>query len=90
MWQKYIMAGSLDEAVSALAKFGEEARIIAGGTDLILEIERGVRKDITTLIDVSKIPGLENIVEDTDGVIHIGPLATHNHVVSSPLIREKA
>ncbi len=90
MWQKYIMAGSLDEAVSALAEFGEEARIIAGGTDLILEIERGVRKGITTLIDVSKIPGLENIVEDTDGVIHIGPLATHNHVVSSPLIREKA
>jgi len=65
MWQKYIMAGSLDEAVSALAEFGEEARIIAGGTDLILEIERGVRKGITTLIDVSKIPGLENIVEDT-------------------------
>lgn len=90
MWQKYIMASSLEEAVSTLAELGDQARIIAGGTDLILEIERGVRKGITTLIDVSKIPGLEDITEDADGVIHIGPLATHNHVVSSPLIREKA
>ena len=90
MWQNYIMAGSLEEAVSALAEWGEQGRIIAGGTDLILEIQREMRPEITTIIDVTKIPGLEEIYEDATGRIHIGPLATHHHVVASDLIREKA
>ena len=90
MWQNYIMAESLDEAVAALSEKGENARIIAGGTDLILEIERGGRPGLKTIIDVSKIPGLDQITEDEDGMIHLGPTVTHNHVVASKLIREKA
>ena len=90
MWHKYILAESIEEAIEALAETGDTARIIAGGTDLILEIERGVRQGITTIIDITKIPGLDDINEDQDGVIHMGPLVTHNHVVASPLIRKKA
>ncbi len=90
MWQKYILAETIEGAVQALYTNGDSARIIAGGTDLILEIERGVRKGITTIIDITRIPGLEQIWEDEAGVIHMGPLVTHNHVVASPLIREKA
>ncbi len=90
MWQNYIMAKSLDEAVKSLSNQNGTSRIIAGGTDLILEIERGVRPDVKTIIDISKIPGLDAITEDEKGVIHIGPNVTHNHVVASPLIREKA
>ncbi len=90
MWQNYILAESLEHAVSALAEWGEEGRIIAGGTDLILEIQRNTRPGVKTIIDITKIPGLEDIWEDEDGVIHIGPLATHHHVVASDLIREKA
>ena len=90
MWEKYVLAESIADAVAALAEGGEKARIIAGGTDLILEIERGVRQGITTLVDITKIPGLDEIFEDPNGVIHLGPLVTHNHVVASPLIREKA
>lgn len=89
MWNKYILAESIEEAVEALSEEGAAARIIAGGTDLILEIERGVREGINTIIDITKIPGLDEITEDQDGVIHMGPLVTHNHVVASPLIREK-
>lgn len=90
MWEQYRISGSIKEAVSALSEEGGAARIIAGGTDLILEIERGVRKDIKTLIDISAIPGQDEITEDQNGVIHIGPLVTHNHILSSRLIREKA
>jgi carbon-monoxide dehydrogenase medium subunit len=90
MWQNYIMAESLEEAAKILAESNGKARIIAGGTDLILEIERGVRPDLKTIIDISKIPGLDSISEDRDGYIHILPNVTHNHVVASPLIREKA
>ncbi len=90
MWEQYRLVSSIEEAVSALSELGDKARIIAGGTDLILEIERGIRKGIKTLIDISAIPGLDEINEDQDGVIHIGPLVTHNHIVASPLIRKKA
>ncbi|MFW5713321.1 MAG: FAD binding domain-containing protein [Brevefilum sp.] len=90
MWQNYILAESVEHAVSALAEWGEGGRIIAGGTDLILEIERNVRPKVKTIIDITKIPSLEEIWEDENGVIHIGPLVTHHHVVASDLIREKA
>ncbi len=90
MWKNYIMAELLDEAIDALSKNKETSRIISGGTDLILEIERGVRPGVQTIIDISKVPGLDSITEDKEGVIHIGPNVTHNHVVASSLIREQA
>ncbi len=90
MWKNYILAASVDEALSALAEGGSAARIIAGGTDLILEMERNVREGIETLIDITQIPGLDQIGEDAEGKIHIGPLVTHNHILASNLIREKA
>ncbi len=90
MWQKYILAESIKQAKKELAEACESGRIIAGGTDLILELERGMRKGISTIIDITKIPGMDDIYEDENGIIHIGPLVTHNHVIASSLIREKA
>ena len=90
MWQNYINATSIDDVLKALSEQGERARIVAGGTDLILELERGVRKNIDTLIDVTRIPNLDQIKLDEDGIIHLGPLVTHNHCVESKLIRERA
>jgi len=90
MWHDYINVVSVEETLELLSEHGEKARIIAGATDLILEIERGVRIDIDTLIDVSRIPNLDEITLDEDGVIHLGPLVTHNHCVVSKIIREKA
>ncbi len=89
MWEAYYTPATLDEALTLLAEHGQAARIIAGGTDIIIELERGVRKGITTLIDITRIPGLDSITLGEDGLIHIGPLATHNHVAGSPLIVER-
>jgi xanthine dehydrogenase iron-sulfur cluster and FAD-binding subunit A len=90
MWHEYINATTIDEVLQALSERGESARIVAGATDLILELERGVRTDIDTLIDVTRISNLDHITIDEDNVIHLGPLVTHNHCVESRLIRARA
>ncbi|MBI5294325.1 MAG: FAD binding domain-containing protein [Chloroflexi bacterium] len=90
MWHEYITATTTDEVVNLLAEKGERARIVAGATDLILELERGARKGVDTLIDVTRIPALDLITLDEDDIIHLGPMVTHNHCVASKLIRERA
>jgi xanthine dehydrogenase iron-sulfur cluster and FAD-binding subunit A len=90
MWQKYINAANLDEALQALNEFQGKARIVAGGTDLLLEMERGVRKGIKVLVDITRVEGLDQIKLDEQQVIHLGPMVTHNQCVASKLIRENA
>ena len=93
MYTTYLSPATLDDALALKAQHGERARIIAGGTDLLLEMERGVRVapngDPLALIDLTRIPGLAEIRE-ADGVIHLGPLVTHNQAAASPLISAKA
>jgi xanthine dehydrogenase iron-sulfur cluster and FAD-binding subunit A len=90
MWTHYITAATVEEVVETLASRGPGARIVAGATDLILEMELGVRKGIDTLIDVTRIPALSEIRKDSDGIIHLGPLVTHNDCVASALLRKQA
>lgn len=90
MWNEYINVTSVDEVLDILSANGPRARIIAGATDLLLEMERGVRVGIETLVDITRIPGLDEITMDEEGVIHLGPLVTHNHCVASKIIREEA
>ncbi|MBC8508420.1 MAG: FAD binding domain-containing protein [Chloroflexi bacterium] len=90
MWQKYINATEIDEVLDILSEYGERARIVAGATDLILEIERGIRTGIDVVVDITRIPDLDRIVLDEDDLIHLGPMVTHNHCVASKLVRERA
>lgn len=90
MWHEYYSITRLDEAIDILAERGERARIVAGATDLILEMERGVRTGIDTLIDITRLPNLDQIVLDEDGTIHMGALVTHNACAASNLIVERA
>ncbi len=87
MWKKYITPSSPQEVVEILSN-NKKARIVAGGTDLILEIERGMTQ-AETLIDISRLP-LNRITLDEDGTFHLGALITHNDVAGSKLLRERA
>lgn len=88
--ERYEIPGDLNSALRLIAQHGRAARIVAGGSDLLLELERGQRRDVRVLIDVTRIPGLAEISLGDDGLIHIGPLVTHNQAVASELIVERA
>jgi carbon-monoxide dehydrogenase medium subunit len=90
MWNKYITTTTIEETLECLGKYGERARLVAGSTDLILEIEKGVRKNIDVLIDISRITGQDQITLDENQNIHLGPLVTHNLVAASKLLQERA
>ena len=90
MWREYINAVSIEEVLKTLSGKGKNAKIVAGATDLILEMENGAHAGVDVLVDVSRIPGLDEITLDEDGIIHLGAMVTHNHCVASKLIRERA
>ena len=70
MWKKYIQPTSIEQVLEILAEHRESARIVAGGTDLILEVEGGAREGIDTLIDITRIPDLDRICLDEEDMIH--------------------
>lgn len=89
MWQAYYTPTSVDDALRLLAEHGPEARVVAGGTDLLVELQRGER-ETRVLIDVTRVGGLDRVRLDDDGVIHIGPTVTHNRALASDLLVERA
>lgn len=83
--ERFERPGTLDEALNILAASGDMARIVAGSTDLLLEMQRKVRH-VEVLIDLSAVSGLATITID-DGTITLGPMVTHRQVVTSDTIR---
>jgi carbon-monoxide dehydrogenase medium subunit len=90
VWREYIQPKSVDQALEILGAQRERARIVAGATDLFLELERGARDGLETLVDVTRVPGLNQIGLGADDIIRLGPLVTHNDCVASDLIRASA
>jgi len=82
VWKSYEIPVSVDETLRLLADRGPEARIIAGGTDLLVEMRRAGRHD-ALLIDVSRIEALDRVRIDDEGLVHVGPVVTHNQAAAS-------
>ncbi len=78
--RRYVAPESLDDALAVLAAHGASARAVAGGTDLLLELSRGARTGVDTLVDLSVLDGLDTITEH-GGRVDLGPLVTHGEVV---------
>jgi len=84
---EYHRAGTAQEAVSLLARYGEEARLLAGGHSLLPLMKLRLAEP-KHLIDVRRIPGLSGVKEERDALV-IGAATPHHTLESSPLVRQR-
>ena len=81
----YLEPATLDEAVRLLSEHGTQARILAGGTDLLVQMKMERIKP-AVVISIRRIPGLDAIELRGDG-LHIGALATIHAIRGHPAVR---
>ncbi len=82
----YFEPKTLSEALSLLQKYGEQTKVIAGGTDVMVDIK--YKEEPGGLINIKKIPGLAGIQEN-GASLRIGPLTTIREIETSAVVRDK-
>src|SRR6266581_5697180 len=78
---------SLDEALAVLGEYGEDARVVAGGTALVTMMRQRLVQP-SCLVSLRDVQGLDRIETDNGG-LRLGALATHREAETSPLVRER-
>lgn len=82
----YKIPNTIEEACDLLWQGGGKAKIIAGGTDLVIGLRNGGQKP-EILIDITRIKELRTI-EEKNGTLSIGAAVTHSEVASSSLVKK--
>lgn len=85
---EYFTPKSIEEAISLLSEYGEKARIISGGTDLLMQMKNRVTLP-DFLINIRDISGLDYINFNKIEGLRIGALTTISSIENSPMIRNK-
>jgi carbon-monoxide dehydrogenase medium subunit len=78
---------SVKEVSELLTRFGESAKLYAGGTELLLAMKEGL-VHYERLVNIKTVAGLNEIKAD-NGTIRIGALSTHHELESSPLLKQQ-
>lgn len=91
LWHNYHTPTTVSEALEQLARYAGQARIIAGGTDLLIDLQhtQAGEHPLQALIDVTCIPEMIRI-EVLDNWIYVGAAVTHTAIVKSTLIEAQA
>lgn len=79
---------SVDEVLDLLARHGEEARLVAGGTWVTLVLRQGLLSP-SLLVSLRRVPGLAGIAVDEVGDLRLGAMTRLRAVETSPLVRER-
>jgi CO/xanthine dehydrogenase FAD-binding subunit len=82
----YLRPASLAEAVSLLEEHGTDARLLAGGTDLIIRLRDGSLRP-SVVIDVKRIGELESTICERDGHLAIGATTVMTDVIADERVR---
>jgi len=85
----YIVARTVPEALAALGEYAGSARVLAGGTDLLLELRRPDAAPPSAVVDISRIETLRDISQEGSRIL-LGPLTTHAEIARSEVIRSGA
>src|SRR5258706_14984519 len=89
LWSRYHIPHSVDEALAFLSQYQGHAQVIAGGTDLLIDLQQGNHSPIEALVDITKIKELLAI--DADGeFLTVGAGVTHSSIVAHPVIQQHA
>ena len=83
---EYLYPTSVEEAVAQLERCGGEGRVIAGGTDVMVDIHKG-RIHPRCLVDVTRIPGLDRI-EVAEDFVQVGAAVTFADLKDSPFLNQ--
>ncbi|MEJ2717265.1 MAG: xanthine dehydrogenase family protein subunit M [Deltaproteobacteria bacterium] len=86
--KEYLVPETLAQALQMLSDYDGRARLIAGGTDVIVDLRRR-NYEVEALVDISRIPGMDGIDLEGDRII-LGGMVTHAQTAASRLIRDKA
>jgi carbon-monoxide dehydrogenase medium subunit len=84
-WKNYHRPESVEEALAVLQDYDGHARVIGGGTDILVETRRGLRRPIEAMVDASGIADLGSISHEQDYIV-IGCGVTHTQIVSDERI----
>jgi carbon-monoxide dehydrogenase medium subunit len=87
-WQNYYTPATVEEALEILQRYDGEARVVGGGTDLLVETRRGMHKPVAAMVDVTHIEGLDRISIEDDYIV-IGCGVTHSQIVRDARIIER-
>jgi len=89
LWDRYYIPHTVDEASELLAHHAGQARVVGGGTDLLLDIKTGHQPHFPALVDITHIPEMAQISQDGETVV-VGAGVTHSQVVASELLSARA
>lgn len=89
IWKNYILADTVQEALEVLWQAEGDARPIAGGTDLLLDLQQGRHPPVDTLVDLTQILEMRQL-EIRRGKLFIGAALPLNRLVESPLAQRHA
>ena len=78
---------SLDQAIGLLAAAGDDGRMFAGGTDLIIQMRAGVREP-GQVIDAKKIPELQTLSYDAQSGLRLGAALACCEIIDNPTVRQ--
>ncbi|MCK5324628.1 MAG: FAD binding domain-containing protein [Woeseiaceae bacterium] len=79
-WEHYYTPATVAEALEILRRYDGRARVVGGGTDLLVETRRGLHRPVEAMVDVTHIEGLDVITSDEDNIV-IGCGVTHSRIV---------
>lgn len=89
LWKHYHLPTTVSEALANLHAYGGEARVVAGGTDLLLELQQGRKPPVAALVDITRIPEM-TAIREADGYLYVGAGVTHTTITESYLLAQKA